>query len=177
MGGHDKGLVMLDGKPLVEHVIHKLEQQVPSVTINANRNHDSYSRYAKVFSDHRTGFQGPLAGIEMSLQSAASDWVGFVPCDSPNLPGDLVSRLTESLDDETDVYVAVVNNKVQPVFSVWNKKVLPTLTRYLENGDRKIMLLFEQINTRHIDFSDQPDCFINLNNPEDLSKLGHNNDN
>lgn len=176
MGGSDKGLVSLNGKPLIEHIIEKLSQQTPSLTISANRNVDTYRQYARVISDERSGFQGPLAGIEMSLKSADTDWVGFTPCDSPNLTEDLVSRLTNQLDPDVDIYVASDGKKLQPVFSVWNKKILAALTSYLENGDRKIMLFFESCNTKVIDFSDSPEMFANLNSPEDLKKFGAEND-
>ena len=37
----DKGLVMLDDKPMVEIIIDVLKPQTAKLLINANRNHDS----------------------------------------------------------------------------------------------------------------------------------------
>lgn len=51
MGGKDKGLVELNGSPLIQYVINKLSQQDVSITINANRNLDSYQAFAPVVSD------------------------------------------------------------------------------------------------------------------------------
>ncbi|WP_375754045.1 molybdenum cofactor guanylyltransferase MobA [Vibrio sp. HN007] len=176
MGGSDKGLINLNGKPLIEHVLDVLTPQIATISISANRNIEIYQKYAPVISDEREGFQGPLAGIERGIMNSESEWVGFVPCDSPNISDDLVSRLSSKLDPEVDIYVASDANKLQPVFSVWNKKVLPKLTNYLENGDRKIMLFFKSCNTVSVDFSDIPEIFANLNSKEDLIKFGNNHD-
>lgn len=177
MGGNDKGLVPFNGAPLIEHVYNALSRQTQSIWINANRNLDTYNQYGQVISDQRSGFQGPLAGIEIALQQLDSEWIGFCPCDCPNLSAQLVERLTASLDPKTEIYVAKTGDKLQPVFSVWNKSTLPKLTRFLENGDRKFMLLLQQCNTTSVDFSDQPEAFINLNSPQDMTIFGAKNDN
>ena len=45
MGGLDKGLQPLQGRPLVEHAIERLRPQVGALAISANRNVDVYRRY------------------------------------------------------------------------------------------------------------------------------------
>lgn len=173
MGGSDKGLISVNGITLVQHVYQALAAQTETmpIYINANRNLDIYREYANVICDTRPGYQGPLAGIEVSLQQLESNWVGFTPCDCPAVSPQLIERLTAQLDPEKDVYVAQTGDKLQPVFSVWNKKVLPRLSRYLENGDRKFMLFLQQCNTCIVDFSDQPDAFINLNSAQDVAEF------
>ena len=51
MGGKDKGLIELNQKPLIEHVIERLSPQTPRILINANRNQDAYGAFGFVFSD------------------------------------------------------------------------------------------------------------------------------
>lgn len=173
MGGSDKGLLMLNGKPLIETVHSRLFDQVDQIRINANRNQDCYGKFAKVHGDEIGGFQGPLAGIHASLISANTDWVGFTPCDTPNIPRDLVKRLSENLDSKVDVYVAHDGKYAQPVFSIWNVRSLAKLEHFLRAGDRKIKLLLEQCKTQYVDFSDKPETFINLNTPEELTQFGN----
>ncbi|WP_413284421.1 molybdenum cofactor guanylyltransferase MobA [Vibrio sp. MA40-2] len=168
MGGTDKGLLLLNGQSLVQTIYNKLKNQVSSIAINANRNQLEYSKIACVHGDTITGFQGPLAGIHASLLRSTSQWVGFTPCDAPNIPTTLVSRLSASLDNNIDIYVAHDGTYPQPVFSVWNGNMLNKLERFLNQGDRKMKLLFEQCNVRYVDFSDIPETFVNLNTPEQL---------
>ncbi|WP_428773516.1 molybdenum cofactor guanylyltransferase MobA [Vibrio sp.] len=172
MGGKDKGLIELNGKPLVQHVIDRLATQTNNISINANRNQSTYAKLAPVFSDQFENFPGPLGGIHAGLMHATTDWVGFVPCDSPMINLDLVERFCNKVEPETDIVVAHDGEHQQPVFTLYHKRVLPKLTAFLERGDRKIILLYHDCVTRYVDFSDSPDCFVNLNTPEELAQFG-----
>ena len=172
MGGKDKGLIELNQTPLIQHVITRLSPQTPRILINANRNQDVYSAFGFVFSDEFNGFPGPMGGIHAGLIHAETDWVGFVPCDSPQINTDLVERFCQAVKDDSDILVAHDGDHQQPVFTLYHKRVLPKLTAFLERGDRKIVLLYKECNTRYVDFSDSPNCFVNLNTPEELAQFG-----
>ena len=93
MGGADKGLVDLHGKPMVAHAIDALRPQVGRLLINANRHLDQYMAFGcDVVPDALDGYLGPLAGLASAMQAAATQYVVTVPCDSPLLPDDLVER-------------------------------------------------------------------------------------
>ncbi|MCG9546169.1 molybdenum cofactor guanylyltransferase MobA [Vibrio sp. Isolate33] len=172
MGGKDKGLVELNGSPLIQYVIDKLSQQDVSITINANRNLDSYQAFAPVVSDSFPDYPGPLGGIHAGLKNASTDWVGFVPCDSPQISDDLVERFCAAVKEDSDILVAHDGEYKQPVFTLFHKRVLPKLEAFLERGDRKIILLYKECVTEYVDFSDAPNCFVNLNTPEELTQFG-----
>lgn len=172
MGGQDKGLVQLNDKSLIQHVIERLAPQTERILINANRNQDVYCQYGTVFSDHFKDYPGPMGGIHAGLVNATTDWVGFVPCDSPMINNDLVERFCAAVTDNTDILVAHDGDHQQPVFTLYHKRVLPKLTAFLERGDRKIILLYKECNTQYVDFSDSPNCFVNLNTPEELAQFG-----
>ncbi|WP_261904089.1 molybdenum cofactor guanylyltransferase MobA [Vibrio fortis] len=172
MGGRDKGLVELNGRPLIQYVIDKLSQQNVSITINANRNQERYQDFAPVVSDSFPDYPGPLGGIHAGLKNADTDWVGFVPCDSPQINEDLVARFCEAVNPDSDILVAHDGEFKQPVFTLFHKRVLPRLEAFLERGDRKIILLYKDCVTEFVDFSDSPNCFVNLNTPEELTQFG-----
>ncbi|HHX8453645.1 TPA: molybdenum cofactor guanylyltransferase MobA [Vibrio diabolicus] len=172
MGGKDKGLIELNQKPLIEHVIERLSPQTPRILINANRNQDAYSKFGFVFSDQFKDFPGPMGGIHAGLMHAETDWVGFVPCDSPQINTDLVERFCQAVKEDSDILVAHDGDHQQPVFTLYHKRVLPKLTAFLERGDRKIILLYKECNTSYVDFSDSANCFVNLNTPEELAQFG-----
>ncbi|NOI29427.1 molybdenum cofactor guanylyltransferase MobA [Vibrio coralliilyticus] len=172
MGGKDKGLIELDNKPLIQHVYERLSTQVSDIMVNANRNQDTYSKYGVVVGDKIKGFPGPMGGIHAGLAAATKDWVGFVPCDSPQISMDLVTRFCSAVKDDSDILVAHDGDYQQPVFTLYHKRVLPKLTAFLERGDRKIILLYKECKTHYVDFSDATDCFVNLNTPEELAQFG-----
>ncbi|QUM75441.1 molybdenum cofactor guanylyltransferase MobA [Moritella sp. 24] len=173
MGGDDKGLVTLAGKAMIEHVIDTLSSQTKNIAINANRNQDRYSQYGAVFGDQLQGFQGPLGGMHAAiLHLADAEWIGFVPCDCPQLPTDLVARMAAACKADTDIVVAHDGEHIQPVVTLLHRRILPKLEAFLDNGDRKIILLYRQCNMLTVDFSDQPNAFINLNTPAELQQFG-----
>src|SRR5437660_7712009 len=99
MGGVDKGLVELDGRPLAAHVIARLAPQVSALVINANQNLERYAAFGHpVVPDAVGGFAGPLAGLHAGMTAATRSCVVTVPCDSPFLPLDLVARLAHALE-------------------------------------------------------------------------------
>jgi molybdopterin-guanine dinucleotide biosynthesis protein A len=106
MGGVDKGLQLLHGKPMVASVLARLAPQVDEIVINANQNLQTYEGFGhRVVPDAIGGFAGPLAGLHAGLSAASHALVLTVPCDSPFLPLDLFSRLNGKLNDN-DLAVA-----------------------------------------------------------------------
>jgi molybdopterin-guanine dinucleotide biosynthesis protein A len=170
MGGVDKGLQVLRGKPMVEWVLARFAPQVDEVLINANQNRERYETFGrKVVPDDVSGFAGPLAGLQAGLKAAAHPLVVTCPCDSPFLPADLVHRLREALEREgADLAVAKTGDQPHPVFSLVRREVLPNLTRFLESGERKIDAWYASLKTVEVDFGDEAEAFSNINTREEL---------
>jgi molybdenum cofactor guanylyltransferase len=173
MGGEDKGLVLLDGRPMVEYVIARLRPQVGAILISANRNQARYSALGfPVVPDLLGGYQGPLAGMASALQMASTPYVVTVPCDSPLIGDDLVTRLAEALTrDSADVAVAHDGERTHPVFLLLKRSLLPSLVAFLEAGERKIDLWFARHRVALADFRDCPEAFINVNDPAEHRAL------
>ncbi len=172
MGGTDKGLILLNGKPLVDYVYQRLRPQTEQIWINANRNHEFYAQYGPVIADSIAEFPGPLGGIHAGLNAANTDWVGFVPCDCPHINTDLVARFCQAANQDSEILVAHDGDHQQPVFTLVHKRVLARLSDFLARGDRKIALLYQECHTQFVDFSDSPECFVNLNTPDELAQFG-----
>ena len=172
MGGVDKGLQLLDGKPMVQWSIERLRPQVDSIIINANQNLDRYRAFGlPVQPDIVEGFAGPLAGLHAALFHTASPLVVTVPCDSPFLPADLVPRLLDGLSRESaDLAVARTVGRPHPVFCLCRRSVLDHLSRYLAGGGRKVETWYSTLAVSIVDFDDQPEAFGNINTAEELAR-------
>lgn len=177
MGGVDKGLVLFQQKPLVQHVIKRLTSQVDEIIINANRGIAQYAMLGyPVIQDEVAGFIGPLAGFQLGLTHAKHDYVLTVPCDSPLLPLDLVARLLKHLlAQNADIAVATSDGNAHPVFSLCKKNVLLSLNNYIALNGRKVSAWQKSQRYIEVDFSDNADAFINLNTLEDISNLENRN--
>ncbi len=173
MGGEDKGLLPLAGLPLAAWALKSLSVQVDHLLISANRNHQRYRELgAEVISDTLGDFSGPLAGFAAGLGQIRTPWLVTVPCDSPLVVPDYVSRLWAAIEPGgIDAVVAHDGNRLQPVFSLLRRGVLGDLEAFLDLGERKIDLWLERLSWRIVDFSDAPEMFLNVNTPEDLARV------
>ena len=171
MGGLDKGLVLFQQKPLITHVITRLTPQVDEILINANRELETYQVLGyQVLQDEIADFAGPLAGMQLGLKYANSDYVLTAPCDSPLLPLDLTSRLQAALiQHHADIAIVSSDGNTHPVFCLCKKSVLPALNDYLSHGGRKVSEWQQSLNHVYVDFSDCAKAFTNLNTQNDLS--------
>jgi len=179
MGGQDKGLIELAGRPLVAYVIERLAPQVSSIVISANRELEKYKAFGhNVVADRRDDFQGPLAGIERALSECESDYVVSVPCDLPLLPLDLVVRLVDAVRRSSSlIAVAAVGSRRQNVVALWDKRCLLPLRAFLDAGGRRVEEFLIRQDATTVDFSDAAAAFDNMNTPEDMTRiaqrLGH----
>jgi molybdenum cofactor guanylyltransferase len=170
MGGVDKGLKLLRGKPMVQWAIESFAPQVDEVLINANQNLDAYGAFGyRVIPDAIGGYAGPLAGLHRGLTEAAHDLVATVPCDSPFLPADLVSRLHAAMQaNDVELTVARTGDQPHPVFCLCRRTVLPGLTAFLESGGRKIDAWYSALKVVEVAFDDEPEAFSNINTESEL---------
>lgn len=170
MGGVDKGLQPLHGRPMVAAVLERLAPQVDEIVINANQNAEAYAVFGhRVAPDAITGFAGPLAGLHAGLSAAAHDLVVTVPCDSPFLPPDLVSRLQGALK-QNDLAVAKTGDQAHPVFALVRRSVKPDLEAFLSGGGRKIDAWYASLKVVEVLFDDEADAFRNINTRAELDQ-------
>ena len=174
MGGEDKGLVQLAGRAMVEYVVEALRPQVGRLLLNANRNAERYAALTgcEVVADVVGDYAGPLAGMASALEAADTPLVLSAPCDSPLVAPDLAARMHAALRaDGAEIAVARDADRLQPVFALLARALLPDLRAALEAGERKIDRWYATHRVTEVDFSDHASMFLNINTPEERDAL------
>ncbi|MCG9697963.1 molybdenum cofactor guanylyltransferase MobA [Shewanella sp. Isolate11] len=173
MGGNDKGLVELNGKPMIQHAIDRIQPQVKEILINANRNQNHYAELGfKVLSDEDSGYLGPLAGMITAMGHTLADYLLVVPCDCPLLPLDLVTRMLEAIkQNNAEMAVASDGQREQPVVLLMKPELRASMKAFLDAGERKIDFWYAKHHCVVCEFSDQPNAFVNVNTPEQKQQL------
>lgn len=170
MGGADKGLVDFRGRPIVATVIERLQPQVGTLLISANRNLDRYRAFGfPVLLDADEGlepFPGPLAGMLSGLRTAPTPWVAVAPCDAPFLPLDLVRHLADALGAERAA-VAFLGETIEPMFCLLHVELADELATALAHGERRAEAWLRGIGAAPALFLDAA-AFANLNTPQEL---------
>ena len=173
MGGEDKGLIELKGRPLLDYIISALRPQVGEILVNANRNLDRYRAFGyPVVEDIMGDYFGPLVGMATGMQATGKPYLLTLPCDSPLVPAQLAAMLYHGmLTEQAELSVAHDGVRMQPVFALLDCQLLPGLLDYLNEGGRKIDTWYAQHRLAQVDFSAVPEAFLNLNAPEDKAEL------
>jgi molybdenum cofactor guanylyltransferase len=174
MGGEDKGLQMLNGTPLWQHVAQRLLPQTQSLVISANRSLDVYrTSGVPVIEDQLPDYPGPLAGMLSVMQRSQGEWFLFSPCDTPFIPYFLSERFWQ-MKTNAPVVWAYDGERDHPAVSLIHRSVMPALENYLRSGERRVMVFLQQLNGHRVDFSDAKQSFININTLEDLDNMQEN---
>lgn len=182
MGGGDKGLMPLGGKPLLSYALDKLEAQTDAVIINANGDPNRFKDFdAPIVHDTLTGFAGPLAGILAGLRFAQKmnekpDFIASAAADTPFFPNNLVIAFKNQIKTDKTIVLATSNGQRHPVFGLWPVALADDLENWLSNSNnRKVLAWVNQHEWAISDFEaaqlgkETIDPFFNINTPEDFS--------
>lgn len=175
MGGGDKGLLNLDGRPLLAHVIDGLTPQCETIALNANGPPERFAGFGlPVLPDVCPGQPGPLAGIFTAMEWAAGlghDTVLTTPADTPFLPETLVERLEQA---GAPAVAASLNGagtqRSHPTTALWPVTLRAELRRTLEIGERRVGRFAARVGAKSVLFEGNTDPFFNINSPEDLAE-------
>ena len=172
MGGGDKALLPLGGRPMLAHLLDRLAPQVEAVALNANGDPARFAAVAPgvaVIADDVPGHPGPLAGILAGMEHAAAlglGWVATVPGDTPLIPPDLVRRLRAAA---APIACAASAGRPHPPVALWPAGLRGALRRAVLGGEGKVARWAEGAGCVAVEWAGDP--FLNANTPEELAAL------
>ncbi|HUW51017.1 MAG TPA: molybdenum cofactor guanylyltransferase MobA [Sulfuricella sp.] len=170
MGGTDKGLTLLGGRPLIAWVLECIAPQVDELFISANRNLDQYRQFGRpVLTDISPDFQGPLAGLCRAMAEATHPLILCAPCDTPFLPHDLVGRLANALDESgADIALPVCGGQIHRAACLCHRNLLSGLVHFIGQGGRRVGEWQAGLRRIEVPFEDEH-AFLNLNTVDELA--------
>jgi len=176
MGGAEKSLLLLAGKPPVAWVADALRPQVSQLALNANGKPERFAFLdLPVLADTVEGFVGPLAGVLAGMRWAQKmpgiSHIVSAAADTPFIPTCLVQNLKQALDGPDDIAMAYSVGRIHPVFGLWPIHLAGDLEKFLVQEDKRKILEFANRYTLHsVDFDKVgEDPFFNINTPEDMA--------
>ena len=173
MGGAVKALMPLGDKPLLSHVIDRVQPQVGKLLLSVERPSDAFNAFGLPQIADQEPDGGPLGGLLAALQEIdpGCDLLLLVPCDAPFIPSDLAVKLLDrALACARPVAVVCFESEIQPTFSIWSRNILPRLEcAVLETGMAGIKQFLGVIEYAELDWpSSEPSPFFNINDQDAL---------
>ncbi len=179
MGGGDKPLVLLYGRPLIAHTIARLAPQCAHLAINANGDPARFVDFGlPVMADSVEDYAGPLAGVLAGMDYAIAHWpqarlLLSAPSDTPFPPDDLVSRLRAAIKKTgAAIAVAASGGRTHHAIALWDLSLCEPLRAALrQEGERKVSAFIDRHAHVEVEWPVSPyDPFFNVNRPEDVSR-------
>ncbi len=169
--GTDKGLLLLNQKPLIQHIIDAIPNSIINQIIIANS--DSYSPFSiPVYSDIIPDC-GPLGGIFTALKHAKTDWILLLSCDIPLINSSIIENLMHTQTDKKGIVYAS-NQKLHPLCGFYHVSILSEVETRLIAGELKMQELCHTIPVFAVDLPQQwANNFKNINTPTDYNTLQH----
>jgi len=170
--GINKAMVQVHGRPMIAHVIERIQAQVSSIIINADPHQaDLKALGLPVVADQIADRPGPLAGIHAALACINTPWLLSVPCDTPRLPHDLVARLVHAqMQSSADRVSVICAGQRHPVIALIHRSLAGELESFVRTGGRRIESWLAQGQWVEAEFEDQA-AFVNVNTADELNHL------
>ena len=164
MGGGDKGLLDLGGRPVIAHVIERLGC---ARAISANGDPARFARFGlPVLPDSVPDWPGPLAGVLAGIDWAAGQGIARIltaAADTPFFPRDLGTRLAAA---KAPVVMATGGGD-HPAFAMWDVALRDDLRAALHSGTRRMRNWMDARGALRVEIPGE-DPFFNINTPADL---------
>lgn len=164
--GEDKGLMMIEDKPMIQHVIDVLQGIVEDIIIVSNNN--EYEQFGcRVFSDEVKG-KGPLGGIYTGLLHSNTQSSLVLSCDIPYVNANLLNLII-SHSEGYDITIPQKNGLTHQLMGVFSKRCVMTFKNALDDNELKLIDVFKKLNLNIIDanqFSQR--LFTNVNDRDDI---------
>ncbi|MEK6223185.1 MAG: molybdenum cofactor guanylyltransferase [Chloroflexota bacterium] len=172
--GRDKGLVPLNNKPMIEHVLTRLEGIAEEIIITTNQPENYEYLGLPLFTD-RQPQAGALAGLETAVKAANGDYVFVVACDMPFVSSKLVKYITARAK-QADVIVPHFEDRYQPLHALYNKSTcMPAIKTVLAENKKRVISFFPLVSVQEISAAEIKPIdptgrsFQNINTPEELT--------
>lgn len=166
----EKGLVLFQGKPFIEHIIAAvlpISNEIQLVTNTSAYDYLSYEKIKDIELD-----KGPIGGIYSALVHSKSENNLILSCDIPLISTELLLELIEKHNADFEVSVFSEANKIHPLIGIYSKKIIPILKKAIEENDLKMMRLLEKVNHQIIEVAGKrSEQFRNVNSLAELNEL------
>jgi len=164
--GEDKSMLSADNLPMIEKIVRQLTGHFREIVIGANDIEKYRFLNLPVIPDVEKG-KGPLMGLYSTLLHSKHEINFVVACDIPDLNMDYVKELMRQAKCHEIVVPIWGDGKFEPLFAVYKKSILDKAKKLLDNGRRKIILLFESADVKYVPMQNAEKWYKNLNTMED----------
>lgn len=164
--GEDKGLMLVNGKPMIQHVIDVAKGVVEDIIIVSNNSEYEKFGYTVVVDEIKG--KGPLGGIYTGLQHSKTQLSLVLSCDIPYVNASILNLLI-SHSEGYDITIPKKDDVTHQLLGVFSKRCLMTFKNAIDDDELKLITLFKKLNLNIVDASHfSGRLFTNINEKNDI---------
>ncbi|MDR7211120.1 molybdenum cofactor guanylyltransferase [Flavobacterium piscis] len=169
----EKGLVLFQDKPFIEHIIHAIlpiTENILFVTNSKEYDYLPYSKITDIIAD-----KGPLGGIYSALSNSETEFNLILSCDIPLISTQLLTELISKHNEEAEITVFATESRLHPLIGIYSKKLLPIIKDTIEADDLKMMNFLAKVPHQIIKIEESENFHLtNINSVDELNDLNIN---
>jgi molybdopterin-guanine dinucleotide biosynthesis protein A len=176
LGGAAKGLLSLDGRPLLGRSL-ELFGRIFGASLLVVNDPTPYRQFEVAKVADLVVDRGAPGGLHAALSATTTPWVFAAGCDMPFLSPAGIALLAARRHGALAV-VPRWDGRYQPLHALWSRDALPLLARALGEGDLSMQRLVELCGAAVVEAEDwgavdpAGRAFLNANTAEEARRLG-----
>lgn len=173
--GQDKGLALFHNKPMITYLLDALDKLNLSIKIVANS--EEYNTLGYTIVKDVVPEKGPIGGLFTAFHYTQAEFVFLISCDMPFITPEIISKIIAEVDNH-EVTVATIQNKINPLFAIYNTSLKKLVEKRIADGNLKMQQLIHSVYSKSVKMDEylvlQPNLFMNMNFNSDIKNLEHN---
>ena len=172
--GKDKGSLILNGKPMVLHVLDTIKDIADEIIL-VLRDQKQIERYKSILKYENNSINivtdeirdfGPLVGILTGLSQIKSEYAQILPCDSPFISKEFVLKMFEIAKEEDFDAIAPIwdDGHIEPLHSVYKKNIVNIIRDLIKKEKHDVKSIMEDLNVKYVDVEDLDKSTISFQN-------------
>ncbi len=168
--GEDKGLKLLNGKPMIQYVIEVILPYFSGIKINTGN--VKYADLGYELIPDTIPEKGPMGGIYTALKNSSTTEIFIISCDTPFITPAVVSHLLNQPRNNHAI-VASYNQEIQPLFGIYNRKILPLIEEKMNQNQLKMKGFLQEIQAEIVEMNEieKNPVFLNINTKEEFKNI------
>ncbi|MEL1254026.1 molybdenum cofactor guanylyltransferase [Flavobacterium sp. DGU38] len=169
----EKGLVLFQGKPFIEHIIHAVlpvTENIEFITNTKEYDYLPYKKSADIVKD-----KGPLGGIYTALENSETEFNLILSCDIPLISSELLTELVSKHNQEAQITVFATESRIHPLIGIYSKKIVPVVKEAIDKNELKMMDFLSKVPHQIIKIEESENFpLTNINSVDELNDLNIN---
>ncbi len=168
--GSEKGLLLLNGIPFIEHINNALQPLIDELIIVSNN--PEYDKFQGTRVQDIIPNSGPIAGLHAGLSYSNTENNLVLSCDVPYVTTNLLQRLLLQEKDDHDLIMFADRQQTIPLIAMYKKRCVSKCKQFLDQNEKRLRKLISELSTKTITILEKEYLLVsNINTPEDLKKI------